>query len=100
MSLTESFKGQKFDCILIDGPLGGDMKEFSRIDVLRMMPGCLSENFVILIDDCERIGEHNTLEEMEKCLNMANIEYAKGYYRGAKDLIVLASKQHSFVTSL
>ena len=51
---AQTFAGRKFDFIAIDAPLGGDMKEYSRIDVLRMLPDILSENFVIMIDDCNR----------------------------------------------
>lgn len=97
---SAQFNDQRFDLILIDGPLGGDMRDFSRVDVLRMMPNCLSENFVILLDDAERVGEINTLREMEKSLKLANVEYSKGYYRGSKDLVVLAAKHLSFVTSM
>ena len=43
----EQFKGQKFDFISIDAPLGGDMKQYARIDVLKMLPNCLADSFIV-----------------------------------------------------
>ena len=97
---AETFASEKFDLIVIDGPLGGDMKEYSRIDVLRLMPDCLEKDFVILLDDCEREGEARTVDRMCKCLKDNHIEYQKGVYRGAKDMIVICSKNYAFLTSM
>ncbi len=96
----DAFAGQKFDCIVIDAPLGADMKEYSRIDVLQLLPECLSEDFVILLDDCERPGETRTLREMEARLDASGIAYARGVYHGEKDCAVLAAKHMTFLTSL
>ena len=43
----ETFQGQKFDFISVDAPYGGDMRQYSRIDILNLIPNELSENFVI-----------------------------------------------------
>ena len=97
---SQTFKGQKFDFISIDAPLGGDMKEYARIDVLQMIPTCLAEDFIIMIDDCERSGEAHTVMEMERVLQENQILYKKGKYSGKKDCIVIASNALKFVCSM
>lgn len=94
------FQGQKFDFISIDAPLGGDMKQYARIDVLQMLPEILAENWVIMIDDCNRSGEQHTVKEMEEKLKISGIAYAKGKYSGAKDCVVLAAEKMKFVCSM
>lgn len=99
-NFDKGFAGQRFDFIIIDAPLGGDMPEYSRIDVLRMMPNCLNDDFVIIIDDTERDGEKRTVAEMEECLKNANIQYKKGRYSGEKDCTLLTSWNWRYLTTL
>ena len=94
------FKNRKFDFISVDGPLGGDMKMYARIDVLSIIPKALNSDFVIMIDDTERSGEINMIEELEKKLQEAGIQYAKGSYQGEKKLTVICSMSLSFVKSM
>lgn len=47
----EKFKNKKYDLICIDAPLGGDMKEICRVDILSIIPISLNTTFVILLDD-------------------------------------------------
>lgn len=96
----EALEGQKFDFICIDAPLGGDMKQYARIDVLGLMPECLNEDFVIMLDDTERSGEGRTFAEMRRCLSEHGIEATVGWYRGKKDMCLLSSKRNGFVASM
>jgi ABC-type oligopeptide transport system ATPase subunit len=96
----ELFLGKKFDFILIDAPQGGDMKQYSRIDLLSIFPECLKDSFVIAIDDCQRSGERHTVQEMEDILKARNILYVKGKYGGSKDSIFLCSEDLSFVSTM
>lgn len=96
----EQFQGQKFDFIFIDAPLGGDMKQYARIDVLGMLPECLDDNFVIIIDDAERSGEAHTVKEMELCLKNAGIPYRRGRYCGKKDSVLLCAEHMAFLATL
>lgn len=96
----EHFVGQKFDFISIDAPLGGDMKQYARIDVLTMLPECLSDDFVIMFDDCERVGEANTLAEMEKILQENEIKYKCGRYSGKKDCVLICAAHLGFLASM
>jgi len=89
-----------YDFICIDGPLGEDMKEFSRIDTLDLIPGCLGKTFVVSIDDYNRRAEKNTVLEMLKKLDEAGIEYEKREYIGQKSALVVCSKDMRFLCSL
>lgn len=96
----ETFHEQKFDFIFIDAPLGSDMKKYSRIDVLSIMPECLSHSFSILIDDSERTGEKGTISELEQCFQDNSIEFRKGAYFGTKQCAAITSLDRKFLTSL
>lgn len=96
----ETFEGQKFDFISIDAPLGGDMKQYARIDVLNLLPDCLSEDFVIMIDDAGRLGEMHAVDEMVKRLNDYGVSVVKGRYCGAKDMILFCDRKNSFLTTM
>lgn len=96
----EKFGNQKFDFISIDAPLGGDMYEFARIDVLRLLPDCLMPDFVIMIDDTERSGEQHTIVKMEEVLQRNGIPYKKGRYVGKKDCMLICSETLSFLATM
>ena len=96
----EQFKGQKFDFISIDAPFGGDMKQYARIDVLKMLPDCLADSFIIMIDDTERSGETNTVNAMKEQLKQSDIAFATGKYSGSKDCTVICSVDLKFVCSM
>lgn len=96
----EALKNRKFDFISIDAPFGFNAKVYARIDVLKIMPQSLAENFVIVIDDYNRKGEKNTVLEMEKILTENGIKYAKGVYTGEKECLVITSENNKFLTSM
>lgn len=96
----ERFDGKKFDFISIDAPYSGDMKQYARIDVLDCLPSCITENFVIMIDDCERIGETNTVAEIEKRLKEIGVSYKTGRYRGKKEFVLITTEHLGFLTSM
>ena len=99
-SFAERFGGQKFDLISIDGPFGFDMKELSRIDILSILPDCLFESFIIIIDDYHRIGEFNTVKLILEKLNEAGINHTTGEYKGEKSVMVICSIDKSFLCSV
>lgn len=91
------FKNNKFDFICIDGPVGYGL-EYSRMDILDILPDCLNKQFVILLDDCERIGEKRTIELLEKKLRDNNIGFCSGYqYRGRTDAYICVSEDLEFL---
>lgn len=90
----------KYDLIFIDAPIGGDMKDFARVDTLNIIPKYLKDSFVIIMDDFDRSGEKNTLNLLEEKLQTNNIDYKKGVYSGRRDAALLCSKDFSFLSSL
>lgn len=97
---TEAFEGQKFDFISIDAPLGSDMKQYSRIDVLEILPQSLSKSFSVMLDDCNRKGELRTIDEIETKFLEFKVQYSKGKYSGKKDFYLLSSMDIKFLCSL
>lgn len=93
-------RGKKFDFISVDAPLGVNAKIYARIDVLEILPECLEENFVIVIDDYNRKGEKNTVNEIEGILKEHNISYCKEIYYGEKECMVISSEKLKFICSM
>lgn len=96
----EQFRGQKFDFICIDAPLGGKAIKYARVDILKILPDCLEPDFVILIDDTERIGETNTIKLLQKTFEENGIEYVMKRYDGRKSSTIFTTEKYSFLTSL
>lgn len=93
----QEFDGMKFDFICIDGPVGWE-QEYSRMDILDILPKCLNKQFIILLDDCERIGEQRTIELIENSLKKANIKFSSGYqYKGRTDVYICVSEDMEFM---
>lgn len=83
-----------------DGPFGYLAKTYARTDVLTIMPDCLATSFVLFWDDTERAGEKNTIKEMLNILEENGIKYKTGFYRGVKEMLVLASEDNRFLCSM
>ena len=99
VGFQQRLQGRKFDMIFIDAPLGSE--EYSRIDVANILPDCLSEQFVLMMDDCERKGEIRGLQLIESILQENQIAYGRGIYQGEKATILLVSKGRlDFLTSI
>ena len=96
----EQFKNQKFDFICVDAPLGGKAIKYARVDILKILPECLEKDFVILIDDTERIGEINTIKLIQNLFNENGIEYVMKRYDGRKSSTIFTTEKYSFLTSL
>ena len=96
----ETFTGKKFNLIFIDAPLGGDLKVYSRVDVLSILPECLEEDFVIMLDDYNRSGERGTVKEMLACLNVHKIPYRTHAYAGEKTVYLICSASLGWFASM
>ncbi len=97
---VKRLENKKFDFISIDAPFGGNAKIYARVDVLKILPQCLSENFIIVIDDYNRKGEKNMVVEMEQILQENSIKYNKGVYAGEKECLVIVSPNNKFLISM
>lgn len=93
--------GGKCDLILVDAPFGGRGSR-ARCDIIPHLPGILADDFAIMVDDCGRRGETNTVYEIKKILTDNNIEFASRIYQsdGEKHVCVIASKNWKFLASV
>lgn len=96
-NFKKEFASSKFDFILIDGPVGWG-QEYSRLDILDILPQCLNSSFVIILDDCERIGEKRMMEMLEEKLYNHKIKYKTGYqYWGTTSVYICVSEDLEFL---
>lgn len=95
-NFAETIGDIKYDVISIDGPWGSD--RYSRTDIVNLLPNVLSEKFVIIIDDTERKGEQDLINEICHKLDSSGIEYDLGLYHGFSDCTVIAFKGGWFTT--
>jgi len=96
----EALAGKKFDFIFIDAPLGGDMPQYARIDVLGLLSECLSEDFAVLIDDFDRRGEKRTFYAMKDILMKNGVPCATSGYEENKKCAILTSQSWKFLSTL
>ncbi|MCU0428809.1 MAG: hypothetical protein MUF42_02445 [Cytophagaceae bacterium] len=90
---------EKFDLYLVDGPFGSD--HYSRYDIAAITHNLNKEDqFIIIMDDCQRLGEEQTIIELESSLLNRGISVFKGKYEGNKSQIVLATEKYKYSTSL
>ena len=98
---NEVVEGKHYDFLSIDGPFGfNNTFPLSRIDILRHLPQCLNENFCIVIDDFERVGEKNTANVIREILNQNGIAFRDTVYSGSKELYLLASANLAWLCSM
>lgn len=97
-NFSDNLKEKKFDLIFIDGPFGSPF--YSRIDIIDLLPECLNDSFILMLDDAERKGEQNTLNMIARMLRDANIDFVHNYYSGVKATAIVASKDLHFYCTM
>lgn len=90
---------KKFNLILIDGPWGS--ANYSRYNVIGLLEyGLLDKDFIIIMDDYNRKGEQETINELMEKLTANNYSFITGKYEGDKGQIVIASNKFKYLESL
>jgi 16S rRNA G966 N2-methylase RsmD len=97
-NIQEIFKGKRFELILIDGPFGSP--HYSRSQAIELCKNNLSDRFCVIIDDTERDGEKETIDEIKKVLTEKSVDFATTVYSSTKSHTLLCSKDLFFLTSL
>ena len=98
--LLELAGDQKFDLIIVDGPVGGG-KNLPRSNVVDLVGhGNLAEDFVIIFDDAERVGEKNTIRKTQAALRKKSIAFQTFERFGIKRQAYIVSKSRSFASFL
>ena len=96
--ITNVFHDTSFDLLIIDGPFGSP--HYSRSQAIELCKNNLKERFCIIIDDTERLGEQETVEEIINLLNKNGVDFAIATYSSIKSHTLICSKDLSFLTSL
>lgn len=95
----EEIAENPFDFYIVDGPHGSD--RFSRYDALPLISSLKkSDQFILLMDDTNRIGEQDTLLDIKKYLYSNDIEYFFAEYQGNKSSAIIATSAYKYATSL
>ena len=89
----------KFDLVVVDGPFGS--KHNSRVEILKILNvNMLNGNFVILVNDCDRLAEQETIQTIQTILISKNIKFFVGEYKGEKKQVLITNIKNRFLTSL
>lgn len=87
-----------YDLYIIDGPFGSE--RYSRYDIISCLESLTEKNeFIILLDDTNRIGEQDTLSDLKNFLMKKNITYHIQEYSGNKSVTVICSEKYKFAAS-
>lgn len=87
----------KYDLILIDGPVG--TRRHSRRGALEVIETTLSEDFIILVDDAERRGEADTIQEIRSLLASQGKKVQTRALGGLQTQVLLFTDKMSAVRS-
>lgn len=97
-NLTVNISG-KFDLYVIDGPFGS--KNYSRYDIINLANKFESnDEFIILFDDYNRLGEQETVRDLLQILTNKEIKIFKKTYIGIKTVLVIATEKYRYASSL
>jgi hypothetical protein len=101
--LVNSFKGievvkDSFELYIVDGPFGSD--RYSRYDIC-LLAANFSEGdeFIIIIDDYNRIGEKDTANALLEIFQKKGINVVTGVYSGNKSQIIIATERYKYSTT-
>lgn len=90
---------RRYDLYVIDGPIGS--KHYSRYDIVNIAKEFNSEDeFIIVFDDYNRIGEKETIEELFKLLKKINVKYYTATYTGVKEVLIIATQEYKYIETL
>jgi predicted O-methyltransferase YrrM len=97
--LIPLLKGNKYDLIFIDGPIGSPAySRYQFADIIEH--NLLADDFVMILDDANRPGEKQTLDDAMKLLQDKGIDFRHAVYSGEKDVFLICSPGLEFLTTL
>lgn len=95
---------EKFDLIIIDGPQGFVVEngvnkdlEYSRSNILELIPNNLADDFIIIIDDYNRLGEQNTISKVKDLLSERNIGFYEYSCEGLKRQYAIFTEKYKYL---
>lgn len=89
----------KFDLYIIDGPFGSP--NYSRFDIYSLAEKLTAQDeFIIIMDDYDRIGEQETTKELLSLFAKNNITLYQAVYNGVKSVKVIGTEKYKYIASL
>ena len=90
---------KKYDLYIVDGPFGS--MHYSRYDIVELATAFTkNDEFIIVIDDYQRIGEKETVQELLRLFKEKDIIIYFGEYSGNKSVCVLGTEKYKNIKSL
>lgn len=89
----------KYNLYVVDGPLGSS--RFSRFDIVTVTKNLTREDdFIILLDDYNRLGEQDTFKFLAQSFHERGIPIVTGVYQGNKTVAIMASLHYKYINTL
>ena len=99
-NIIQVTKNQKFDLIIVDGPVGGG-KNLPRSNIHDLIKNDnLANDFIIIFDDAERKGEQETIRITKDLLIEKNIQFSTFSRNGIKNQFIITSPSREFLKFL
>lgn len=97
---AEKVSDRTYDFISVDAPFGAEANIYARVDIISIIPKCLDDSFVIMVDDANRAGEQHMIVRLKEKLDKAGISYCCATYRGNKTTHILTSPDKKFLCTV
>lgn len=97
-NIVNTLQNKYFDLIVVDGPFGCD--HYSRTEIIDLAKNNIKDHFCIIIDDAERQGEQETIQEVTEVLKIRKMEFCIRTYSATKEHTLICSPDLNFLTSL
>src|SRR5690606_2190089 len=86
----------KFDLYIVDGPIGS--AHYSRYDIVELSKAFTSEDdFIIIMDDYNRLGEQETVADLLNMLKERGIQVHKEVYSGSKSVMLITTDRYKYL---
>ena len=99
-NLIETIGDDKYDFILVDGPVPDRIKKHDRIDLLKLIPDNLAPSFCIVFDDFDLSSAANSAELIMNSLEKSRINYESMIYKSHRHILVICSVDMKFICSM
>jgi hypothetical protein len=98
-STVEKYVNQKFDLYIVDGPFGS--VKYSRYDIVHVLKNIqLGDEFIIIMDDYDRMGEKETTKDLISMFDEKKIPTYVSVYEGKKSVAIIATEKYRYTNSL
>lgn len=89
---------EKFDLYMVDGPTGS--RNYSRFDLVKIAESLGPEDeFIIIVDDYQRIGERETVKCMTDIFKKNGIQFYELGFSGVKEILVVVTEKYKGVST-